>query len=116
MISVLSRINGQVYAVFMTIGFFLSYVVFELLTHWIQVFAVIYDKPDLGYHDLPLYIHIAQEAVRWLVWAVLAIIALTDFYKKQFTRTAGYISGIIVAAVVIIVVSAYRFGAAMEAF
>lgn len=116
MTHLLSRVNKQTYVIFMALGFLLSCTVFELLGNWIHIFARIYDKPDLGYHELPLCVHAIQEAIRWLVWVVLGIILAVDLPKKEFSRTSGYITGILAAAVVILVAIAYRFSVAMEAF
>ena len=116
MTNIFSRLNKRTYTLFVIIGFLLSYAVFELLTNWIQIFAFIYDKPDLGYHELPSYIHVIQGAVRWLIWVILGIIFALDFPKREFTRTFGYSTGIVVAGVVIFIVIMYRFGEAMEGF
>lgn len=111
-----SNFNKRTYILFLAISSIICYVVFEILSNWIRIFAGIYGKPNLGYHDLPLHIHGIQEAIRWMVWVGLAITIAVDVRKREFTKTAGYISGIIVAAVVIVVVIMYRFGAAMEGF
>ena len=116
MTNVFSRLDKRTYALFVAIGFLLSYAVFELLTNWIQIFALIYDKPNLGYHELPSYIHVIQGVVRWLVWAVLGVIFAVDVVKKEFTRTFGYGTGIVIAGVVTLILIMYRFGAAMENF
>lgn len=108
--------NKRVYIAFMLIGFLFSLAVTQLLMNWIDFFAAVYDKPNLGYHNLPTPIHYAQAVLRYIVGISMAAVFVIDLLKREFTRTLGYFTGAIFALVVSFIISFVQFAETMSRF
>lgn len=104
------------FILFAVLGFILSLAIFQVLSNWIAVWAALYGKPNLGYHDLSPVIHGLQWALRCAVWAFPVIIFGLDRHKRDFTRITGYLVGLIFAMLVTSIIFWIRWVEVMAEF
>lgn len=110
------RSNKHIFTLFTLFGFVLSLITLQLAENWIRFLAVLYQKPDLGYHELPSVLHYIEWTFPWIMWAVLVVIFTYDARKRNFVRTSGYITGLIVATIVSFIIFVVSYGNTMADF
>ena len=101
---------------YLLLAFFVSLVISEILNWWIKILSVVYRKPNLGYHDLPAFIHYIEWALPWVVWVMLATILMLDIRKRDFVRTGGFVTGLVLAYVAFVVLVVLRYAVVMSEF
>lgn len=104
------------FIVFTVLGFLISLAIFQFLSNWIAVWAVLYGRPNLGYHNLPPVVHGLQWTLRYALWVFPIIIFGLDSRRRDFTRIAGYGAGLILAILVAFGIFWVRWNETMSGF
>ena len=107
--TVIARITRPPFLLFVALGFLVSIIIFELLLNWIQVLSVLYGRPNLGYHELPTFIHYIQWTLRPLPWVIVVAVFAIDLVRRNFTRSLGYVTGVIIAMVTAVFIEVIQF-------